>query len=155
MQKDLHEPYDRKRSEAESELALPTGEFGALLLAGTIFALCAMFGPSALVGAMTGLATTTVASLSTAITKMSGTFGPRLKADAAEYPALLALFSQAKPAGTRDYNISRSTKYPGFLSNSVRGNSGDRCPNDKDRSRRKRCSSKMKYVPNTKATRLI
>jgi len=141
MQKDLHD-----RSEAESELALPTGEFGALLLAGTIFALCAIFGPSSLVSGMTGLATTTVSSLSTAITQMSGTFDPRLKADAAEYPALLAPFSQANPAGTRDY-ISRSTKYPGFSSNSIHGNSGDRCLGHKDRSRRKRCSSKIKNVP--------
>ena len=108
-------------------LVLPAGEFGALLLAGTLFSLSALFGPSTLVSTMTGLVTTTVATLSTAITQMSITLDPRFKAEAAEYRAVLEPFSQTNPAGTRDYHSSRRPKCQGFFSNSVHGSSGDRC----------------------------
>ena len=127
MQKDLHDPCDRDRSEAESKLVLPAGEFGALLLAGALFSLSALFGPSTLVSAMPSLVTTTVAILSTAIAQMSITLDPRFKAEAAEYRAVLEPFGQTNPAGMRDYHASRRAKCPGYFSNSVRGSSGDRC----------------------------
>ena len=48
MQKALYEPSRSEMSEAESKLVLPTGEFGALLLAGALFSLSALYGPSTL-----------------------------------------------------------------------------------------------------------
>ena len=127
MQKDCLELFRSEMSKAESELALPVGEFGTLLLAGALLSLSVLYGPSTLFSATKGVMTTAAATFSTATTQMRITLDPRFKAEAAEYRAVLEPFGQTTPTRTYDYQSSRRAKCPGYFLNSVRAASRDHC----------------------------